>query len=108
RRLADHAPSAGSISQRGTCQLADTLLVSPAGTRLLVRFGGQMLVYDANDLTRPPALVLDEKPPDWFTSDFSGRSVAWHPEGWFVALTDGPPTVRFLDPTSWRWGERVY
>lgn len=102
--IAIRDPVDGKVLQ--SCEspgIADNLVVSPDGSSLLVRYGGKFYLFDAADLSRKPKVVIDEPEPDWnHSAEFQGRSVAYHPQGWSVAVTNNTPTVRFYDPKSWR------
>jgi WD40 repeat protein len=102
RQITIRSATGGRVLQTGECDGAESLLVSPDGTRLIVSSNGKVRTYDANDLARPPVVVLDEPDPGWWHLDMFGRFAAYHPKGWYVALTNNTPTVRFFDPASWR------
>jgi WD40 repeat protein len=73
----------------------DQLQFSPDGSRLVIRAGTSLLVWDARDLSRKPQKIRGER-----KGHFTG--LAFHPTGRYLAATNHNETVTLFDTESWR------
>lgn len=75
----------------------DQLLASPDGSKLVLRRGTELLVWDATDWEHPPVTVAG-KPK----GSMDPPAAAFTPSGEFLLLANGGPSVFVFEAATWK------